>query len=88
MKIKIYIQPNAKKSGYAGLYDGIPKIKITAPPVDGAANNEIIKFLSKILNIPKSSINIVSGTASRLKIIEINENITEKEIILNLEKTA
>ena len=34
MKIKIYIQPNSKKSGYAGLYDGLPKLKITAPPVE------------------------------------------------------
>lgn len=86
MKIKIYIQPNSKKSGYAGLYDGIPKLKITAPPVDGAANAEIIKIFSKILNIPKSDIIISSGQASRLKILDINTDKSHEEITALLEK--
>ena len=85
MKIKVYIQPNSKKSGYAGLYDGIPKLKITAPPVDGAANSEIIKIFSKLLNISKSDITIASGQASRLKILEINTNKTCEEITALLE---
>lgn len=85
MKIKVYIQPNSKKSGYAGLYDGIPKLKITAPPVDGAANSEIIKIFSKLLNISKSDITISSGQASRLKILEINTNKTCEEITALLE---
>lgn len=85
MKIKVYIQPNSKKSGYAGLYDGIPKLKITAPPIDGAANSEIIKIFAKILNIPKSDITISSGQASRLKILEINTNKTCEEITALLE---
>lgn len=86
MKIKIYIQPNSKKSGYAGLYDGLPKLKITAPPVDGAANSEIIKIFSKLLNIPKSDIIISSGQASRLKILDINTDKSHEEITALLEK--
>lgn len=86
MKIKIYIQPNSKKSGYAGLYDGIPKLKITAPPVDGAANSEIIKIFSKLLNIPKSDIIISSGQASRIKILDINTDKNHEEITALLEK--
>lgn len=86
MKIKIYIQPNSKKSGYAGLYDGLPKLKITAPPVDGAANAEIIKIFSKLLNIPKSDIIISSGQASRIKILDINTDKSHEEITALLEK--
>lgn len=86
MKIKIYIQPNSKKSGYAGLYDGLPKLKITAPPVDGAANSEIIKIFSKLLNIPKSDIIISSGQASRVKILDINTDKSHEEITALLEK--
>lgn len=86
MKIKIYIQPNSKKSGYAGLYDGLPKLKITAPPVDGAANAEIIKIFSKLLNMPKSDIVISSGQASRLKILDINTDKSHEEITALLEK--
>ena len=81
MKIKIYIQPNSKKSGYAGVYDGIPKLKITAPPVEGAANAEIIKIFSKLLNIPKSDIIISSGQVSRIKILDINTDKSHEEII-------
>ena len=84
MKIKVYIQPNSKKSGYAGLYDGLPKIKITAP--DGAANSEIIKIFSKLLNIPKSDVTISSGHVSRLKILDINTDKSCEEIISILEK--
>lgn len=86
MKIKVYIQPNSKKSGYAGVYDGMPKLKITAPPVDGAANAEIIKIFSKLLNIPKSEIVISSGQASRLKILDINTDKSHEEITALLEK--
>lgn len=86
MKIKVYIQPNSKKSGYAGVYDGLPKLKITAPPVDGAANAEIIKIFSKLLNIPKSDIIISSGQASRLKILDINTDRSHEEITALLEK--
>lgn len=81
MKIKVYIQPNSKKAGYAGIHDGMPKLKITAPPVDGAANAEIIKIFSKLLNIPKSDIIISSGHASRLKILDINTDKSHEEII-------
>lgn len=81
MKIKVYIQPNSKKAGYAGVYNGMPKLKITAPPVDGAANAEIIKIFSKLLNIPKSEIVISSGQASRIKILDINTDKSHEEII-------
>lgn len=86
MKIKVYIQPNSKKSGYAGLHDGMPKLKITAPPVDGAANSEIIKIFAKLLNIPKSDITISSGQASRIKILDINTDKSHEEITALLEK--
>lgn len=86
MKIKVYIQPNSKKSGYAGVYDGLPKLKITAPPVDGAANAEIIKIFSKLLNIPKSDIIISSGQVSRIKILDINTDKSHEEITALLEK--
>lgn len=48
MKFKIHVQPNAKKTEAAGYYyENILKIRISSPPVDGAANKEVIKFISK-----------------------------------------
>lgn len=86
MKMKVYIQPNSKKSGYAGIYDGLPKLKVSAPPASGAANAEIIKIFSKLLNIPKSDIIISSGHTSRLKILDINTDKSHEEITNILEK--
>ena len=76
MKIKVYIQPNSKKSGYAGLHDGLPKIKVTAPPVDGAANAEIIKKIvqsgNEIGNLSYHYTNL-----KKKKTADIKEEITK-----------
>jgi hypothetical protein len=67
----------------AGVYDNALKLKITAPPVHGAANRMCITFLSKCLKIPKSSITIISGKNAQTKQIRINTakfEIPENEI--------
>lgn len=72
MKLSIYVQPGAKKTELSGLHDGRPKIRICAPPVDGAANDELIKFVAKFLKLSKSSVRLASGHTSRLKTLEID----------------
>ena len=64
---KVFIQPKSSKTYISGLYGDALKIKLTAPPVDGAANKMCIKYLAKILNVSKSSIEIISGHTSRSK---------------------
>lgn len=81
MKISIYVQPSAKKSGYAGIHDSRLKIKIAAPPADNAANDELVVFLAQTLSIPKSSIVITAGKSSRLKTVEIKTDISYESII-------
>jgi len=68
---KIHVQPRASTNAVAGLYDDALKIRLTAPPIDGAANKMCINFLSKQLGITKSSIEIVAGQTSRTKHIFI-----------------
>ncbi|OGH59858.1 MAG: hypothetical protein A2725_02475 [Candidatus Magasanikbacteria bacterium RIFCSPHIGHO2_01_FULL_33_34] len=71
-KISIKIIPRSSQNKIVGeLENGILKIKLTAAPVNGEANKELIKFLSKEWNIPKSKIKIAQGETSRNKIIEI-----------------
>ncbi len=71
MLVKLYIQPGAKKTEFTGEFDGMPKIRISAPPVDGAANKELINFLAKKLKLRKSQLKIKNGEHSRVKILEI-----------------
>ena len=73
---KIKVQPNSSKNKIGDIYGDAIKINIKAPAVDGAANKELIKFLSKYFKISKSSINL-KGETSKHKIITlpINEKI-------------
>lgn len=73
-KINLKIIPKSSLNKIVGVDDdGVLKIKLTAPPVDGEANKMLIKFLSKEWNIPKSKIKIVHGETSKNKIIEIED---------------
>jgi uncharacterized protein len=64
---KVFVQPRSSKNMISGLYKDAIKIKIVAPPVEGAANKMCIKYLAKCLEIPKSSLEIISGHTSRTK---------------------
>jgi uncharacterized protein len=69
--LNVYIQPNARKDDYAGIYNNCVKLKIKAPPVDGKANRELLRFLGEIFAVSQSSIHLMQGEASRYKKIEI-----------------
>jgi len=77
MRLSVYIQPGAKKTETAGMHDGMIKIRISSPPVEGAANKALIKFISKKLKISKNSVKIASGEKSRNKILEIESDAEE-----------
>ena len=64
--LKVRVQPNASKTKIVGLYQGSLKIAVQAPPVEGAANKELIKFFNKKFKIPKTQIEL-KGEKSRNK---------------------
>lgn len=65
-------QPRATKSGLAGEVEGALKIKLAAPPVDGAANEELIRFLAKKFDVSRQHVEIISGTNSKHKIVRLH----------------
>ncbi len=72
------VVPRASKSEIVGELDGALKIRIAAPPVDGAANAELIKLLAKTFEVSKSDIEITSGQTSKTKQIKITNKTREK----------
>ncbi len=75
--LRIKAQPNASRSEFCELYgDDAIKIRIKAPAVEGAANKELVKFLSKSFKVPKSDIIFKTGQNSKIKILEFP--LTEK----------
>ena len=82
LKVFVRLSPKAKREGIEGTHtdpDGTERIKIavSAPPVDGKANEALIKWLAKYLHIAKSSITLVSGTTDRSKTLMIAGNAAE-----------
>lgn len=71
--IKVKLLPRSSRNHIAGKEGNRYKIKVTAPPVDGKANEALIKLLAKNLGIPGRDIEILSGHTSRLKTIRIQD---------------
>ena len=65
--LTVHIQPRASTTEYVGIHGDAIKIRVAAPPVDGAANDELIRFLARQLSIPTSSVRIRSGASGRHK---------------------
>jgi len=82
VQFKIKVQPRSSRNQIVGVQGDVLKIKLTAPPVDGEANDVCIKYIAHILNIPRSRVTIVTGITSHYKVIEI-EGITKDDIINN-----
>jgi uncharacterized protein (TIGR00251 family) len=70
--ITVKVSPRAPKTELAGLMDdGTLKIRLAAPPVDGAANRALVDFLSQALDLPRSQIDIIAGETSERKLISL-----------------
>ncbi|MGH9798952.1 MAG: DUF167 domain-containing protein [Blastocatellia bacterium] len=82
----VRVQPRASRSGIAGEIDGALKIRLAAPPVDGEANEELIRFLAKLFGATRAQISIRSGQTSRNKLIAI-DGISAEEVARVLQPT-
>ena len=71
LTIRLHVQPRAKRTEVAGIHNGALKVKVTAPPVDDAANKAILEFLSDFLDLPKANLHIIAGDKSRDKMLRI-----------------
>jgi len=68
----VRVLPRSSKSEIVGEHDGALKIKLRSPPVDGAANEELTRFLAKEFSTTRANIRIISGQASRTKRIQVS----------------
>lgn len=81
--LKVLLSPRAKANALVGMQGEDLKIKIAAPPVDGAANQALIKFLAGILELSPGDFEIVAGQTGRRKIVKI-DGLNEDELWLSL----
>jgi uncharacterized protein len=75
--VDVYLQPRSSRNEWAGLHQGCLKIRLTAPPVEGEANKECVRFLARAFGVPKSEVEIIHGHKSRRKTILIRNSTPE-----------
>lgn len=76
---RVRVAPRSSRSAVIGVFEGALKVSLTAAPVDGAANTALIKLLSQVFDVPKSTIAIIRGERSRNKTVRIN-GIEENDV--------
>lgn len=72
VRISIYVQPRASRTEVVGLHADAIKLRVAAPPVEGEANEEVVRFLAKKLGVANSAVSVVSGGSSRRKVIDVS----------------
>jgi uncharacterized protein (TIGR00251 family) len=69
--LALHVQPGAKRTGVAGTHGGALKVRLAAPPVDGKANDELVRFLAEAFGVPRRNVTIIRGEASRDKTVRV-----------------
>ncbi len=69
--LSIRVQPNASVSEVAGEYGDQLRVRLAAPPVDGRANEALVTFLARALDVPKASVSVVRGQSGRSKAVKV-----------------
>ncbi|MBI2680996.1 MAG: DUF167 domain-containing protein [Candidatus Solibacter usitatus] len=85
-RIAVKVQPRAKVTRLAGKLGDAYKMQLAAPPVDGKANDECVRFFAELMGVPKARVRIAIGLTSRLKVVEI-DGIAQEAVDRALERS-
>jgi uncharacterized protein len=71
VRLRVRVQPRASRSECTGLVGDELRIRLAAPPVDGAANDALVRFLAQALDVSRGAVALIAGASSRSKVIEV-----------------
>jgi len=72
LTFKVRVVPRASRTEIVGEHDGALRVRIAAAPVDGAANEELVRFLARALKVPRNAVVVIGGQTSRIKSIAVS----------------
>ena len=72
VRVSVHVQPRATRSEIVGLHGTALKVRLQAPPVDGAANEALVELIAGALDVPRRAVRVIAGATSRAKTIEID----------------
>jgi uncharacterized protein len=70
-RFAVRVQPRASREAIEGVRDGALRVRLTAPPIEGEANEALVRLLASRLNVPKSAVRILSGSRGRTKRVAV-----------------
>jgi uncharacterized protein len=71
-RFTVKVHPRAKQSAFTGRFGEAYKLDLAAPPVDGKANEECVRLVAELAQVPRSRVRIVTGLTSRIKVVEVD----------------
>ena len=80
--LTLHIQPGAKRSELAGLHGDALKIRLAAPPIEGRANDALLKFIAELFGVPQRQVELLRGGQSRHKLVKVSGSAVEPESLL------
>ena len=75
VRFEVRVQPRASRNEIVGTQNGVLRVRLQAPPVDGAANEALIAFMADELGVSRREVRIVSGFGSRNKVLEVDPRV-------------
>ena len=79
VRFEVHATPRARKSALTGVREGVLLVRLAAPPLDGAANEELVAVLARVLLLPKRDVSLVRGESARRKLVEVR-GLTADEV--------
>jgi uncharacterized protein len=81
VRLAVQITPNAKKTEVVGVLDDALKLKLQAQPIEGRANEALVKFLAGVLSVPRSAVAITHGQTNKRKLVEVaSKSLTPEQV--------
>lgn len=80
VRFDVRVQPRASRSEVTGEQEGALRVRLAAPPVNGAANEALVELLAKLLHVAKRDVRIVTGATSRRKLVEV-DGVTAEQVL-------
>ena len=81
----LHVQPGAKRTEVIGLHGDALKIRLAAPPIEGRANESLLRFIADSFNVPLNNVELKQGKLSRHKVVLVNGSTLEPECLINFE---
>ena len=81
--LTLHVQPGAKRSGIAGLHGEALKLRLAAPPVEGRANEALLKYIAELFQVPQRQVELKQGAQSRHKVVTVSGSSIDPESLLS-----